>query len=175
MATQIHINAADIGNFLVRFNKIIPSLLKTTTEKDTTEFQELVHASMKRRAPSWSGYLRSTIKKEPARKEGREFIAPIRVGAEHAWFQEVGYRPHWISARTITGSPRGGYTYFRNWMNTHNVKGKGAMVTRYKPYIRPSIISAVPRMGKRYSQDLLDAFVKAFKQSGNRFQAKVRL
>jgi len=128
---------------LKRFNnfsaKLGPSLDKQI-RKSGMGFMRNTQKSAKLRAPRSTGELAKSIK---IQKKGKEIV--LVVNSPYGYFQEYGFKPHWVHALLPT----------RNKLGTIgealNIAGF-IKVSKYTPFITPALEMTIARLPERLTK-----------------------
>jgi hypothetical protein len=106
--------------------------LPKSTERElglvSMDFSKRVQKSAKLRAPRMTGELAQSIIIKPDKKNEISIV----VESPYGYFQEFGYKPHWVSALTSTRNSLGTIG------NAYNISGF-MFVSKYKPFIMPAL------------------------------------
>lgn len=151
MTVRIDIQGFSKSNTqLNQITKFITNLDKkviTRISKSNEDFMRRVKKGAKNRAPIDTGALKDSIKLLPVRKGKNvkiwKLVAGNNTGAEHAIFQEEGFRPHRAPIFNSSKLSPGVY-----------------MVSKFTPFIKPAVESQL----NKFSQKLGEAVIKAIKK-----------
>jgi len=116
----------EVNRFLIN----LPKNMANEIEIGGETFMRNVQKSAKLRAPRWSGKLAQSI----SFKKIKGSII-LTVDSPYGYFQEFGYKPHFVRASRST---RSGFKV-RDWMNDKGATGSGIFVKKFKPFITPAL------------------------------------
>jgi hypothetical protein len=144
---KINITGIDTVN---RYMVELPKKLDFALTQASENFIDLTVIDAKNRAPISAGGLMQSIRKEPVRKGKNVKVWKIVADSPDAYFQEVGFAPHFINA--------GMENRMGIKLSDLGFVGK-AWVSHNKPFMAP----AVERQLSRLSQELNIAVGRATK------------
>lgn len=138
-----------------RFMTRLPKQINVQIGKQGEVFMKAVRKSAKLRAPRWTGALARSI--TYAKKGKREW--KIVVESPYAYFQEFGFRPHYVQLWRPT---RAG-AVVADWAASKGIKTyKGSIfVSGYKPFIIPALEMQIARLPSSLSMGLNNAVRRA--------------
>jgi len=129
------------------------------------ETAKFIQKSAKLRARRWTGQLAEGIRVKKARK-----YYMVESEAPYGWFQEYGFRRHWVHLSMPT---RSGFT-LRDWLASkypdvlvRNPKLQfirvGGLPSSFRPHIRPAIEKGLSRQVQSLPRKVYNALVRSFR------------
>jgi len=143
----------DFPNKMRTFEISVPKVTRNMVEKFGRDTVNLA----KRYAPYWRGTLRASIKD----KVIDDFTVDIISSEKYAWYQEAGFRPHFVSLK---------HPLVRQWFEEHRTGAAPAgptqrgsiFVSKFTPFVAPSIIELAPTLGPVAKQNIEELMKSVF-------------
>lgn len=133
----------------------LPNEMNKEIGKDSEQFMKNTRKSAKLRAPRWTGALANSIKY--AKKGKAQWT--IVVDSPYGYFQEYGFRPHYVQLFRPT---RSGFVV-ADWAASKGVPTwmGSIFVAKHKPFITPALQVNIAKLPSMLSQGVRRAITKA--------------
>ena len=119
----------------------LPLRVEKELVRGNLDFMKRVRDSARRRAPKDTKALKDSITIQETKSKGKSNQVKLLVDSPYAYFQEVGFRPHWIHSDMIYGSKkltREGFFY----------------VQKNKPFVIPAFNFHIKKLDKLLSKSI---------------------
>jgi len=139
------------------FMRRLPKQLNEQIGKKGEQFMKNIQKSAKLRAPRWTGQLAQSIKLESTKNEWK-----IVVDSPYGYFQEFGFRPHFIQLGTPT---RSGFAV-ADWAASKGMRSSwqgSIFVSKHTPFIAPALEMNITKLPIMLQQGANQAIINARK------------
>jgi hypothetical protein len=153
---SLSIEARDIHTFPNKMRTFTVRLPRVTRKLVDQFGRDTVNLA-KRYAPVWRGLLRMGIRHHVV----DDNTADVTADQKYAWFQEAGFRPHFVSLK---------HPLVRQWFEEHRTgaapegpTARGMIhVKKYTPFVAPAIIQLAPTLGPVTKQNIEELMKSVF-------------